>query len=246
MEVADKFNDCANAYKHARPSYPVGLFKWMASLTTEHKIALDCGTGNGQAALQLTTHFDTIIAVDSNQNQINEAPYHPNITYLCTKIEKLALDDKSINLIICASSAHWFALDDFYSFCNRALKEDGKIVCFTYTWPDIKHPCVQKILACEKKKINPFWSKGSLYHLNQYKTIPFPFQPIIAPNFQFKMYWTIEEIIQFFSTWACIKYYDETIDIHFLTNLHKSLKSVCHPHQNIECLFPLYIKAGKL
>ena len=36
----------------------------MAALTREHRAVVDCGTGNGQAAVGLTKHFQRVIATD--------------------------------------------------------------------------------------------------------------------------------------------------------------------------------------
>lgn len=146
MTIAKNFDHCAPTYKLVRPSYPSALFEWMGSLTPCHDLALDCGTGNGQAALGLTPCFRNIIAVDNSSNQLLAAPEHPQITYHCSCVGKLSINLDSIDLIACASSVHWFDLDNFYDFCQRVLKPGGKIVCFTYTWPEAMDTKVQAIL----------------------------------------------------------------------------------------------------
>jgi hypothetical protein len=47
------FDKQAAEYAQRRPKYPKKWFSMLASLTPEHKVAWDAGTGNGQAALSV-------------------------------------------------------------------------------------------------------------------------------------------------------------------------------------------------
>ena len=51
-----------------RPHYPDELFSCLVSFTKEQEVALDCATGNGQAALPLTKFFKEVYAIDSSEN----------------------------------------------------------------------------------------------------------------------------------------------------------------------------------
>ena len=46
-------------YAVARPTYPSALFDLLSSLTKKHERAWDVGTGNGQAAIGVTTFLPT-------------------------------------------------------------------------------------------------------------------------------------------------------------------------------------------
>ena len=54
----DHFSGHASAYARYRPDYPSELFDYLATLTPRREVALDCATGNGQAALGLARHYD--------------------------------------------------------------------------------------------------------------------------------------------------------------------------------------------
>lgn len=41
----------AKEYLNARPKYPTQWYRVLAGRTTDHKVAWDVGTGNGQAAI---------------------------------------------------------------------------------------------------------------------------------------------------------------------------------------------------
>ena len=63
MDFKDNFSRQADRYSRYRPTYPDELFTWLASLVSRHDCAWDCGTGNGQAAVALAMHFETIFAL---------------------------------------------------------------------------------------------------------------------------------------------------------------------------------------
>ena len=71
LKFKDHFSDRAALYATCRPLYPDSLFAQLAGLTREHRAAVDCGTGNGQAALGLTKHFRRVIATDPSEAQIS-------------------------------------------------------------------------------------------------------------------------------------------------------------------------------
>jgi riboflavin synthase len=73
----DHFSTASDRYAAHRPDYPPELFDWLASLCPQHDLAWDCATGNGQAALGLTTHFRRIVASDASAAQIRHAQSPP-------------------------------------------------------------------------------------------------------------------------------------------------------------------------
>ncbi|MEK7716601.1 MAG: SAM-dependent methyltransferase, partial [Pseudomonadota bacterium] len=70
MTFKDHFSQHAGDYARYRPDYPEALFAFLTKSVTQHELAWDCGTGNGQAALGLAGHFDRVIATDPSQTQI--------------------------------------------------------------------------------------------------------------------------------------------------------------------------------
>ena len=59
---ADHFSDQSQDYARFRPNYPPGLFAWLAEIAPQRRLAWDCATGSGQAALGLSQHFDQVVA----------------------------------------------------------------------------------------------------------------------------------------------------------------------------------------
>ncbi|HYG65995.1 MAG TPA: SAM-dependent methyltransferase, partial [Thermoanaerobaculia bacterium] len=64
MTFKDHFSGHAADYASFRPGYPAVLFERVAALPRHRRLAWDCGTGSGQAAVGLAEHFERVIATD--------------------------------------------------------------------------------------------------------------------------------------------------------------------------------------
>ncbi|MDL1893443.1 SAM-dependent methyltransferase, partial [Sphingobacteriales bacterium CHB3] len=62
----DHFSKQSGEYAQYRPHYPRELFEYLASLTSEHELAVDCAPGNGQAALGLAVHYQSVVGFDQS------------------------------------------------------------------------------------------------------------------------------------------------------------------------------------
>ena len=113
MEPAfkDNFSKQSDIYVKYRPSYPAELFAYLSSLTTEHKQAWDCGTGNGQSAVGLAAYYDQVIATDPSVKQLGNAITHPRIIYKKEQAEKTSIEDNSTDIVTVSQALHWFDFD---------------------------------------------------------------------------------------------------------------------------------------
>ena len=71
--MKDNFSKQSVGYAQYRPVYPQQLYVFILSNVTNKQTAWDCGTGNGQAAKELTKVFDKVYATDISQKQIENA-----------------------------------------------------------------------------------------------------------------------------------------------------------------------------
>ena len=58
MTFKDLFSPQAADYARFRPVYPAELYAWLARQAPARRLAVDVGTGNGQAAVALSSHFE--------------------------------------------------------------------------------------------------------------------------------------------------------------------------------------------
>ncbi|MGV3540778.1 MAG: class I SAM-dependent methyltransferase, partial [Rufibacter sp.] len=118
----DLFSKQAQTYQQFRPTYPPALFQYLQSLTPNHNLAWDCGTGNGQSAVGLASYFGKVYGTDPSTSQIENAQPHPRIRYNVEKSEECSLPDASVDLVTVAQALHWFNFDKFYAQVRRVLR----------------------------------------------------------------------------------------------------------------------------
>src|ERR1700690_861605 len=64
-----------------RPTYPAALFDWLAGVAPARGLAVDVGTGSGQAAVELGERFARVLAVDPSDAQLANATPHRGVPY---------------------------------------------------------------------------------------------------------------------------------------------------------------------
>jgi len=79
MSFKDYFSKQAADYAKFRPRYPQEMFEYLGSIVPSRKLAWDCGTGNGQAAVGLAAVFDHVIATDASEKQIANAQSYDRV-----------------------------------------------------------------------------------------------------------------------------------------------------------------------
>ena len=127
MSFKDHFSRQSAAYSRYRPGYPPELIEWVASQAPDRRIAVDCATGSGQAALELSGRFETVVALDGSLSQLRHATVAPNVSYVAALAERLPLHDRSVSLVAAAQAAHWFDFERFHAECRRVLVAGGVV-----------------------------------------------------------------------------------------------------------------------
>ena len=132
MSFKDHFSKQSRAYSRYRPGYPPGLIAWVAAQAPDRRLALDCATGNGQAAIALADHFESVLALDGSLSQLRNAAAAPRVTYVAATAERLPVPDRSVSLVAAAQAAHWFDFERFHAECRRVLVPGGVVAAWTY------------------------------------------------------------------------------------------------------------------
>jgi SAM-dependent methyltransferase len=198
----DHFSKHADAYARYRPHYPPALFEYLASLTAEHELAWDCGTGNGQAALGLTPYFERVIATDASVEQINNAFRHEKITYRVAQAGSAGLDPASVDLVTVAQALHWFDIAGFYEEARRTLKPGGALAVWAYTLCRISprlDPIVDRFYF---ETVGPYWPSERRLVDDGYASLPFPFDELKAPHFTMELRWSLADLLGYLRTWS--------------------------------------------
>ncbi|MES2772991.1 MAG: class I SAM-dependent methyltransferase [Bacteroidota bacterium] len=243
--MKDNFSPHAKAYAQFRPSYPPELFQWLSSLAPSKRSAWDCGTGNGQVAAQLSSHFETVYATDISQSQIDNALSRPNIIYSLQPAEHTSLADNSFDLITVAQAIHWFQFNQFYAEVNRTIKANGVLAVIGYGLLEICEDIDAIIRHFYREVIGPYWDAERRYIDEAYQTIPFPFPEIEAPSFSMQYQWTTEQLLGYLNTWSAVQHYIKKHGRNPLDEVESQLLSAWNDHSTKLVRFPLLLRIGR-
>jgi ubiquinone/menaquinone biosynthesis C-methylase UbiE len=207
MSFQDHFSRQAEIYLKARPTYPDELFEYLASLAPAKDLCWDCATGNGQAAISIAQYFKQVIATDGSKQQIDNAMPRPNIEYRVGTAEQSGLADHSVDLITVATAAHWFDHDAFYKEAQRVAKANGILAVWAYAEANISPEIDALMEWFMYDLLHDYWPEGRWYVRNSYATLPFPFNPIITPQFNCQMNWSLTRWQDYIKSWSSYNKY---------------------------------------
>ncbi|MCX6155089.1 MAG: class I SAM-dependent methyltransferase [Candidatus Kapabacteria bacterium] len=243
--MKDFFSSISHDYLKFRPDYPSELFDYINLNVKDRSNALDCGTGNGQLAFEISNYFTNVYAIDISQNQITEAIKRDNIFYSLCNSESTQFQDNFFDLIAVAQAIHWFDFDRFYSEVYRIIKPDGIFVATGYGLFRTDTEIDRLLRYFNDEIIGNYWDKVRHYIDESYKTIPFPFNEIHVPEFESKFYWTFDQVIGYLNTWSCVKTYFEIHDRNPLDIIYNQLKNLWGKEQARKVIFPIFTRLGR-
>jgi len=202
----DHFSGHAADYRSFRPAYPPELFAFLADAAPGRELAWDCGTGNGQAAVGLASHFAKVLATDASTEQLQNAEPHPRIEYAVAPAERCPLADGVADLVTVAQALHWFDLDRFYAEVRRVARPGGLVAATCYYEPGVGSE-VDPILRGWEEFIRPYWTPERAWVDAGYRTIPFPFPELPTPEFELTAKATLPQFIGYLGTWSAARLY---------------------------------------
>jgi SAM-dependent methyltransferase len=209
MSWKDLFSADSRGYAQFRPAYPSELFAWLAEVSPGHDVALDVGTGSGQAAVGLAAHFARVIGVDPSDEQLAHAREHPRVAYRVGFGEDTGVAAGTVDLLLAAQAFHWFRPAPFYDEVRRVLKPRGVLALVTYALSNVS-PQVDALVDQLDAALGPFWEPERRLIDTGYATIEVPFTAIPAPELAMRETWSVEQFAGFLGTWSALRRSRET------------------------------------
>lgn len=245
MQFKDYFSTQSNAYAKYRPSYPYGLFEYLSSVAPQHEFAWDCATGNGQAALGLTSFFEQVIATDASAAQLESANSHEKITYRVATAEHTDIEDASVDLVTVAQALHWFNLEAFYAEVKRVLKPSGVLAVWAYNLLEIEPTIDAKVNEFYGETVGAYWPPERQLIEDGYKSIAFPFRELNPPPVCMEARWSLDDLAGYLRTWSATKRFIEARAFDPVTNLTNDLLPIWgEPQEEKTVRWPLSLRVG--
>jgi SAM-dependent methyltransferase len=243
----DHFSAFANRYADFRPHYPKAIFDFLASIAPRSSLVWDCACGNGQATVDLAGRFDRVIGTDASKEQIASATRHSKIDYRVAPAENSGLPDGSIGLVTVAQAIHWFDFDRFYSEVNRVLVGDGVIAVWAYGIDEVEGDAVNALAQdYYANVVGPYWPAERRLVEEGYRTIPFPFSEISAPQIRMEMHWDLDALLGYFSTWSATNRFIKANGYNPLERLNAELSKAWGEREKARLItWPLSMRIGR-
>lgn len=246
MSFSNHFGSVSQAYAASRPCYPPQLFDWLAEQCPTHRLAWDCGTGSGQAALDLAQRFDQVMASDASAEQIAQAPRRDNIDYRVAPAEASGLPAASAELVTVAQALHWFDPDAFYAEVRRVLVPGGLIAAWSYGIVEVQGTTPNRLVQDFYHRIvGPYWPAERRHVETGYRELPFPFAPVAAPPFSMELDWSLDQLLDYLRSWSATARYRQAKGEDPVAALDRQLR----PHWGAaerRVTWPLALRAGRI
>jgi SAM-dependent methyltransferase len=241
----DLFSAHSDIYAKYRPLYPEELYDFILDKVRIRERALDCGTGNGQAAGMLANHFKEVHATDISEKQIANAIQKPNLQYHICQAEETPFAENQFDLIVSATAIHWFQFDNFFKEVKRIGKSDSVFACWGYKVFRTNEPRLNKLIdEFYSKKIHSYWDAERRHVDEEYKNIPFPFEEIDNPGFATSLKWDLYELEGYLNTWSAVQHYIHIHNLNPVRDLMDEIRSKITGDVKIEITFPIFMRLG--
>ena len=245
MSFKDHFSRQSAAYRRFRPGYPAALFEFIASRAPDRQFALDCATGNGQAAVELARHFDSVLAVDGSPSQLARAQPHPRVHYAAALAERLPVRGRSVSLVAAAQAAHWFDFDRFHAECRRVLVPGGLLAVWTYEKFRVDAAVDAVVDRFYAEVVGQYWPPERRYVDQGYRTLPFPWREEAAPAFVLETDWDLENIMGYLATWSAVQRCKDQLGQDPLPDLRPQLAALWPSMGARRLRWPIHLRVGR-
>jgi SAM-dependent methyltransferase len=245
MSFKDHFSRQSAAYRRYRPGYPPELIEFVAGRAPDHRLALDCATGSGQAAVDLARHFDEVLGVDGSASQLATAQTHERVRYVAALAERLPVAAGSVSLVAAAQAFHWFDFDRFHAECRRVLVPGGVVAVWTYEKFRVDAVVDAVVDHFYTDVVGADWPAERRHVEQGYRTLPFPWQEEAAPAFVLETNWDLGQVVGYLATWSAVQRYKDRLGQDPLPDLRPRLAAYWPSGGTRRLRWPIHLRIGR-
>jgi len=221
------------------------MFEYLGTVAPSKKLAWDCATGNGQAAVELANVFEYVIATDASDKQIANAELHERVEYRVASAEDSGMEPESADLIMVAQALHWLDHSRFYREVRRVLKTNGVFAASAYKFFHIT-PQIDEIVNQHyyKTVVGPCWPPERVL-VEKFDEVPFPFPELKTPRFEMTAAWNLEHLCGYLRSWSASQRFIAEKNRDPIDEIAADLRSAWgDPDQPRKIVWPLTLRVG--
>ncbi|OGN01040.1 MAG: hypothetical protein A3B91_02920 [Candidatus Yanofskybacteria bacterium RIFCSPHIGHO2_02_FULL_41_29] len=231
MNNRELFRGAAWYYAKYRRGYPDAFFKHIIKSFNLDKTfrVLDLGTGTGQIAIPLARYVREVVAVDPEQEMLDEGRSQAeksgikNISWLLSRAEDITKELGAFRLTTMGASFHWMEQDKVLEKVFEITEEGGGIAIISNNSPvltdkgddrykTVVAETIKKYLGEKRRAGNSFYQEPK----ERFEVIiqRSKFQGFEIFSNKYQQRWTTDEIIGFLSStsYASRRLFGERID----------------------------------
>jgi ubiquinone/menaquinone biosynthesis C-methylase UbiE len=142
------FGPVAEAYDRARPSYPEEAVTWLTG--TGRSVVLELGAGTGKLTEILHRDGHDVLATDPSLEMLTRLSDRVPVKHVAASAERIPVRSRSVDVVVCGQSFHWFDHDQALPEIARVLRPGGVLALVWNTY-DEAIPWVRRL----KRLISP-------------------------------------------------------------------------------------------
>jgi ubiquinone/menaquinone biosynthesis C-methylase UbiE len=136
------FGPVADAYDRARPSYPDDAVQWMTGSGRSMVLELGAGTGKLTEVLHRAGH--DVLATDPLPDMLALLGRRVPVHHVVATAEQIPVRSRSVDVVVCGQSFHWFDHDRAMPEIARVLRPGG-VVALAWNTYDEGIPWVKRL-----------------------------------------------------------------------------------------------------
>ncbi len=197
--------------------------------------------------MPLARYFSAVLATDVSRKQIDQARACERVHYSIAAADRAPIAIGSVDLVTVAQALHWFDLRRFYAEVARVARSGSIVAVWCYEMHSISPEVDRIVQKLYSDIVGPDWPPERRLVEEGYRTLPFPFQELVAPPFEMKQVWDLNRVLGYFASWSATQRHRARTGTDPLELIKPELEAAWgDPSLTRDVVWPLNLRIGRV